>query len=206
MRWSLLVFLLLASSCNTQLASRAEMQQDLQQVALLEELRIALADVKQEQRSQALDIALLEEKLLKSGKPQEAFEMRLSFLEKSQTHLQSDLKALGRYAEETSSAIEKLEQELKSLALRAQEEGKRLDEVAHLRSTISSLAKSMSSGTKETAGKTHRVRSGDSLEKIARLYGCSVEELRSANPRLPSGPNPKILVGQELKIPADSCR
>lgn len=125
-------------------------------------------------------------------------------------HLQSDLKALGRYAEETSAAIEKLEQELKSLAARTQEEGRRLDEVANLRSTISSLTKAINSpsGTsaKETSAKTHRVRSGDSLEKIARLYGCSVEALRSANPRLSSGPNPKILIGQELKIPPDTCR
>lgn len=69
MRFGLLALLLLISSCNTQLMSRAGQESDLQQVALLEELRIALADVKQAQRAQALDLTLLEEKLVKLGTP-----------------------------------------------------------------------------------------------------------------------------------------
>jgi LysM repeat protein len=201
MRWVAVVLLGLCS-CNAQLARRTD--QSPEQILLLEELRIALADVKQAQRAQALDVALLEEKVSKLERPGSSLEPRLAAVEKTQDHLQSDLKAVKRYAEETASATLKLEQEIAEIARQTQEGGKRLDEVAHLRSTISSLTKAMSSSSKET--KTHRVRPGDSLEKIARLYDCSIEAIRKANPRIPSGPNPKILVGQEIQIPVEACR
>ena len=52
---------------------------------------------------------------------------------------------------------------------------------------------------KDTKPKTtvHKVRKGESLDKIARRYGVTVAELKKAN----GLKNDKIKIGQSLKIP-----
>lgn len=52
---------------------------------------------------------------------------------------------------------------------------------------------------KETKAKTHVVRKGDTLDKIARKYGVTTAELRKANPKIKGD---KIHPGDKIKIPA----
>lgn len=53
-----------------------------------------------------------------------------------------------------------------------------------------------------TAARTHRVRSGETMDQIARRYGVSVTAVRSAN----SGVDPRRMrVGQTLRIPSGSA-
>lgn len=54
---------------------------------------------------------------------------------------------------------------------------------------------------KKAATTNHKVRKGESLDKIAKKYGITVDELRDANPGL-EGDNIKI--GENLKVPAKS--
>jgi membrane-bound lytic murein transglycosylase D len=59
-----------------------------------------------------------------------------------------------------------------------------------------------SSGAATTAARTHRVRSGETMDRIARNYGISVSVLRSAN----SSVNPRRMrVGQVLQLPGGAA-
>jgi LysM repeat protein len=180
------------------MASRHE-EQTNQQIALFEEVRIALFDVKQTLNTQKLDLELLEEKVAKLDRRSEvspALEQRLSTLEHLQEGAMSDIRSLNQFLKETASSLDQLQQQFLTLDQRLKHESERLGEVANLRSTISSLSKAMSSHT-QNMGKTHRVRTGESLEKIARQYETSVEEIKRTNGLTTN----KILIGQELKIP-----
>lgn len=52
--------------------------------------------------------------------------------------------------------------------------------------------------TTSAGGKTHRVRPGDSLSKIARTYGKKLSEIEKANPGVDSR---RLNIGQEIVIP-----
>ena len=51
--------------------------------------------------------------------------------------------------------------------------------------------------TKEATPTVHKVQAGDTLFRISRKYGISIEQLRTYNKL---GPNAKIYPGQELKL------
>lgn len=194
----LLIFSILLSGCSSQMASRSA-ESNNQQIALFEEVRVALGDVRQALNSQKLDLSLLEEKMAKLEKRPEVsadVESRLAALERIQERAASDLHSLSRHAKETASALDELHTALATLEQKLGHESQKIAEVANLRSTISSLTKAMNA-PQTSALRTHRVKSGDSLEKIARHYQTSVEEIKNVN----GLNNNKILIGQELKIP-----
>lgn len=191
--------LILLSGCTTQMASRTS-EKSSEQIALFEEVRVALNDVRQALNTQKMDLALLEEKFSKLEKRPDTtsqVEARLASLERMQDRAISDLQSLSRHAKDTTGAMEELNRELASLEKKLNMESERLAEVANLRTTISSLTKAMSAPATQQA-KTHRVKPGDSLEKIAREYQTSIEEIKHANGLKQN----KILIGQELKIPS----
>ena len=69
--------------------------------------------------------------------------------------------------------------------------------------TSSKYSKDSSKSSKKTSKtKSYTVRNGESLDKIARANGVSVEALRQANPSIKS--NNLIHPGEKLNIPADS--
>ncbi len=84
--------------------------------------------------------------------------------------------------------IEEIENSLK-------EQKKLLLEISQLKSSLNSLANSL---YPEDSLTLYKVKAGDSLEKIARLYKISVTSLKEAN----NLSHNKIIIGQELKIPA----
>lgn len=192
-----LIILLILSGCMSQLSSRMDSQPS-QQLALFEEVRVALVDVQQTLNAQKLDIDLLEEKLAKLENLQDdsALQQRIASLEKTQQLASSDLHALNKCLKEAASGLSEVRQQISALDHRLSYESERLGEVTNLRTTLSSLTKAMSSSA-QASSKVHRVRAGDSLEKIARQYQTSIEEIKNINGITSN----KILVGQELKIP-----
>ena len=74
-----------------------------------------------------------------------------------------------------------------------QQQNRRFDEIAKLKNHIEGVAKQFPPSDE----KAHKVRPGDSLEKIARLYKTSVERIKKAN----GLEQDLIVVGQELRIP-----
>ncbi len=56
----------------------------------------------------------------------------------------------------------------------------------------------------EPTAQVYVVKSGDTLSKIARSFGLTIEQLREANPAI-TDPN-KIKVGDEIIIPDGAAR
>lgn len=194
MRW-LFSSLILLTGCTQHLALRSN-QDSSQQIAILEEMRIGLVDAKQALNAQKMDLSLLEEKVANLSRPvkNEAegqiaeLERRLNHLEKVQERAIEDLRTLSAHYKETRSALTQIEE----MQLKQNE---RFEEIGKLRGTLTSISKAMN--RPEPGPKTHRVKPGDSLEKIARSYHTSIEQIQELN-HLSSH---KIMVGQELKIP-----
>lgn len=185
-------------SCSTQFAMRKEEAADPRN-ALIEELRVALVETKQELSAQKIDLELLENKLAQLGKRLDTNaqpNQRLIYLEKAQERTAQDLRTLNQHTKETVDALSELRQQLGAIDQRLREGGERLSELAHLRNTLSQLTKTIANNGQNVA-KIHRVRAGESLEKIARNYQTTIEEIKKVN----GLSSDKIFDKQELKIP-----
>ncbi|NGX26811.1 MAG: D-gamma-glutamyl-meso-diaminopimelic acid endopeptidase CwlS [Chlamydiae bacterium] len=150
----------------------------------LEEVRIALMDVRKDFSEQKMELELLKEKLAKIQNPENPSH-RIEEIEKTQEKILSDLRQLSGHANQTSNALTVLEKQVEKTS-------QRINEVVKLKSTLNSISKAIG-----TNAKTHKISSGDSLEKIARKYNTTVDDLKGAN-GLTSN---TIIIGQELKIP-----
>lgn len=62
-------------------------------------------------------------------------------------------------------------------------------------------AKAKTKTEKKAATTSHKVRKGESLDKIAKKYGITIDELRDANPDLEDD---NIKIGETLKVPSKS--
>jgi LysM repeat protein len=175
MKFFLLPFLLLCGCASQFAALRNDHSQDI----ALEELRVEVGDVKHTLHAQQVEIRLLEEKLEKEGSSKvdalreeiALLERKITFLEKSQSHLTS-------HANQTSASLVQYRDQIVELDRRL--EGRARGGIGHTSSS-----------------KTYKVVSGDSLEKIARLHHTTVPALKQVN-HLSSD---RIVVGQELQIP-----
>jgi LysM repeat protein len=76
----------------------------------------------------------------------------------------------------------------------------RLDEVAKLKTTLTSISKAIKPASSEISSSSYKVKAGDTLEKIARRIQCTAEEIRHLNQLQ----NDKIVVGQDLKVPTSN--
>lgn len=190
-----LLFLLLAG-CATQTTSRSTAME----ASALEEVRIALLDVRQAFSAQQMDIQLLDEKMNKL-KPSATtstrdLEKRIQQLEKATDTIRQDLHQLSTHANQTTSSLVDYRSQINALDALVKKQNERLSEIVKLKSTLDSISKAIGA-TPAPSSKVHKVRSGDSLDKIARRYNTTVDGLKREN-GLSSN---TILIGQELKIP-----
>jgi len=177
-------------------------------VAVMDELRLEVEDLKHALKTTQVELNLLDERLKKqdSGKPGKelnpglstqvgALEKKVAHLEKTLEKVVQDLRTLSISTSETLTQIQSLQQSLSS-------QEKRFEEVSKLKGTLTSISKAI--GQKPApematspATRTYRVKPKDSLEKIARLHNTSVETLRKLNQLS----NDKIVIDQELRLP-----
>lgn len=180
--------LLLFASCTPQLATQSNSTQ-----TALDEVRVALLDVRQAYSTQKIDLQNLEEKVAEL-KPNaliktSSIEARISQLEKQLAAISTDLHNLNSQLNQNRTQIAALDAQLKSHTAR-------FDEISTLKTTLNSISQAISKEP-QAATQIHRVVSGESLEKIARHYSVTVESLKKANGLTTS----TIMIGQELKIP-----
>lgn len=122
---------------------------------------------------------------------------QISMLEKKITNLEelnhsttSDVKSLIKHANETSAALSQYKGKIHEIESTIQGQDQKFHEVAKLRTLLERIS---SSGNYET----YTVKSGDSLEKIAKVHQTHVEAIK----RLNHLKDDLIVIGQELKIP-----
>ena len=169
--------------------------------ALLEEMRVDIDDLKYALKSTQVELNILDEKMRKQETSNTAvakqsahsLESKIAHLEKPQEKAAADLRALNGSLSQALAKIQALEQQAGS-------QEKRLDDIAKLKETLTTISKAIGPRTSEgSKGATYRVKAGDSLEKIARNHRISVDHLKKLNHLTQD----KIIVGQELKIADD---
>lgn len=202
MHRSIYIGALLLSSCASHLTSWNE---DRNRTDLaLDEMRVELADLKHSLSSAKVDLQLLDEKLqgdssLKSqlssqlhakGGELALLEKKIADLQRSQEKIAQDLRQLGAHANQTSTALTKMQQEIA-------QQNKRIEEVVKLKGTLSSLSQMLKERSGSETGRSYKVQPGDSLEKIAKQQGTTVEAIK----RLNALDSDKIVVGKEIQLP-----
>ena len=125
----------------------------------------------------------------------QALEKRWSSLEKTQENKSHELERLLSYANESTAALSQFKDRIQELEEHILSQNRRFEELAKLKGHIETLVK----GSRAESFKVYKVRSGDSLEKIARFHKTSVEQIKKIN----GLDQDLIVVGQELKIPTE---
>lgn len=124
----------------------------------------------------------------------QALEKKWLSLEKNQGRDSEELGSLSSHANETTAALSQFKDRIGELEQEIHSQNRKFDELAKLKGHIEMLAKGIQGDFK-----LYRVKPGDSLDKIARAHKTSVDKIKKCN----NLDQDLIVVGQELKIPAD---
>jgi len=114
--------------------------------------------------------------------------------EKFQEGEKENLQRLASHANETTVALSQFKGRVQELEQELSSQQKRFEDLAKVKGSIESLAKSI-----KAPYKLYKVRPGDSLEKIAQAHHTKVERIKKLNDL----DRDLIVVGQELKIPVE---
>jgi LysM repeat protein len=118
----------------------------------------------------------------------QVLEKKWAALEKTASQDSKELTQLLTHANETTAALSQFKDRIQELEETILHQNRKFDDLSKLKGNIESL----------TLGyKAYRVKSGDSLEKIARSHKIPVDKIKKANHL----DQDLIVVGQELKIP-----
>ncbi|MDR3625037.1 MAG: LysM peptidoglycan-binding domain-containing protein [Chlamydiales bacterium] len=181
-------------------------------------LQCELEDIKQKVHCYELERDILEEKVNTQGeqivklqkeltKSQNAneelskgklgqFEKRLTVVEQKVDGFILDLKQLKSHANDTSSSLSKYSSKITDIEQSLQ------TNVTSLKSALQSLVKVAYKGSESgimdmaTSSKSYKVKPGDTLERIAKNHGISVDTLKKRN----NLSKDRIVIGQELTL------
>jgi len=150
---------------------------------VFEEMRTEIAELRHALHGTEVELRLLEEKLEAPASSKDG----VAALQRKITALEKTVESLMAYANQNTASLSAYRDQIARI-------DQKLDEIAKLRSTLTQISKNYAAPSTTT---TYQVKSGDSLEKIARKHNIPVEALKREN-QLSSD---KIFIGQELKIP-----
>lgn len=205
--------------------TRNRVTQQEEQAAALKELRDTFVSVRHQVRNQEDELRIFDERLKNyesiidglRDHIQEAtqaskemmkgssasMEAKLGALELTSKNLVNDLKQFKTFSTESATAFSQTKQKIADLERAVEMQNQNIE---HLQSAIKALLDALQiketvpaakSATVAGSAKTYKVKSGDSLEKIAKANGTTIKALRETNLLA----NDKIREGQTLKLP-----
>lgn len=132
----------------------------------------------------------------------QTMEMKIAALESASKGLAADIKQLQNHANETTTALQTFKQKLAEIDQKISSNSKNTEA---LQSAVQSVVEAFQVKAELTTspslsgwtGKTYKVQSGDTLEKIAKANQTTIQALKDLN----GITNDKIVVGKTLKIP-----
>lgn len=120
---------------------------------------------------------------------------RQKAFDKTLEKLSQDLKLLKSHSNELSQSVNDLSKSLSEIKESQSHQGQSIKELEQAMRAIT-LAMGGKSSQKSGASKTYTVKNGDSLDKIAKLHGMTIAELKELNQMKSSTIHP----GQELQV------
>ncbi|MCI5051617.1 MAG: LysM peptidoglycan-binding domain-containing protein [Simkaniaceae bacterium] len=196
--------LLLGGCASINSTSRKENQRV---EVIMHKVRTDLEELKHDLSTQRMEVHLLEGKLLnqedklsairedeatgaESSEQQrlDRLEARLSQLEDRLSRLVSDLSELSSHASQTNRALTQYKDKIGEMERNIATYSKSMRELAKVRKNLGALSQ---------ATVSYIVKSGDSLDRIARAHSTTAQKLKELN-HLKTD---KIVVGQELSVP-----
>jgi LysM repeat protein len=201
-----LLFLLLLSPLIAQARTSSTTEQERVQRQVSQEsfseLRLDVDDMRHALHALQTEVAILDEKLHNQGeRATEALSHQLQELKKKIASLEGvhekiigDLKQLATRASDSLSLFAQHEEKLDTLERDVAAQHGQLKEIQQIGKTLSSIH---TAATDKRATRTYKVQPRDSLEKIARQFQLSVEQIKQLN----GLSHDTIFVGQELKLP-----
>ena len=193
---SLPLFLLSLSSC-TSLSSPKDERQKTE--ISLHKIRTEVEDLKHDLNTSDIElhilegklidqeetIALLKEQLLTSqnGKltdlEQTALNLqkKLASLEKKQEEILADIRQLGSHANDTTTALSQYKDKICEMEKSILSQNKKFDEIGKIKKALETLSLDLS----KQEMIQYTIKEGDSLQKIAKQFTVSVEDLKKIN-------------------------
>lgn len=219
---SILLVALFFQTTNLQAATRRYSTQEESQIAL-NEMRDSIEFIRHEISNREVEMQMLAERVnnqeatidslrlqssttaqaskeqMKSGLT--AIEVKTASLESANKMLVADINQMKTHANETAAALIQYQQHIGELEKVIAFQNQNIDNLQlALRSMMDAMQVKESVSTSETtdgSSKKYRIKSGDSLEKIARAHNTSVRAIKELN-RLTDD---KIVVGRVLQLP-----
>lgn len=140
-------------------------------------------------RQQVQNATQTNRELLKSNS--NSFENKIDTLDTSNKGLIADLQQLKTHANDTVAALAKCQQRLQELEQSAAQQNQN---IVHLQSALQGIVEAL--GVKDNQ-KSYQIKSGDSLEKIAKAHSTTIKAIKELNQMT----NDKIVVGRTIQIP-----
>ncbi len=131
-------------------------------------------------------------KLSHLEKRSQLLQEKLETFENKQEELQKKWEDLASHANTTTTALTQHQQKILELQNSTQKQAVALKQLSHLKSTLEWIVNKMKGSEND-----HVVKSGETLEKIAKRYNISVDRLKKAN----NLTQDLIFAGQRLQIP-----
>lgn len=199
-----LLSLLLTPACSSMLAHN---NNDKQQVEFaVYKIKNDLEELKQDLSSYQMELGMLEGKLLNheedlssikdvrlhdsKSDPIFQLEQRIERLEKGQFEIKKQFELIETTNQQIIKSLSRYKTKFAEVEKILSTHSESLIEIAKIRKNLQDIQET-------TDYQIYKVKQGDSLEKIAKTFGTSIEEIRKINHLH----NDLILVNQELKIP-----
>lgn len=142
------------------------------------------------------DLEKQKEAIDQMGKELRSLSQKWNQWEKAKEAEKGELLQLSSYANETQMILSQFKTRLVELEQMILTQNRRFEEISKIKSSLESVAKSLKPSSSSS---THRVKPGETLEKIALLHQTKVDRIKKLN-ELSSD---LIVIGQELKIPQE---